>query len=440
MLRSAVAAVLVALAAPALAVPSQIHLGWEGATDTTVVVTWRSTEPTGAVAYGVDAAMPSQVAASSVAYDGSWLHRAELTGLAPGTAYRYRCGAEGAWSADLGFTTAPPHGAATAFRFAAYGDSRTDDAARARVRAAVQAAAPAFSIHTGDLVEDGTAQALWDEWFTTMEPLVSTTPLMATLGNHDATSPLWFQQLAMPSHAPPAAGYDDRAYYSFDYGNTHFVALDTDPAMTADDAQSRWLDADLGRADADPAIRWKVVFLHRPPYSSGVHGGSADIAAAWVPIFDAHRVDVVFGGHDHDYERTLPLAAGEPVAQGGTVYVVSGGAGAPLYAVGTSSFTAYSKMTYHFVKVDVSPEEMALEARDDSGALVDAATLVKPVAPPPGADGGTPADGGDPGSDGGDPGSGGAPVVTGGCAVGGGASAVALVAVALAALLRRRRR
>jgi len=438
-------------AGPAFALPAQVHLGWQGPTDTTMTVTWSSTAATGSVEYGQDGSYGQAQAAVSVAYQGSYLHEAQVTGLAPGTTYHYRCGAQGDWSADRTFTTGPARGAGASFRFAAYGDSRSDDVARARVRAAVERSQPAFSLHSGDIVDSGGTQSYWDQWFQTMEPLISVTPFVSAVGNHDVGGGLFFKQFALPRHAPSAAGYDDEAYFSFDYGNTHVVVLYTEPAGSAGDAQDVWLEADLARAASDPAIRWTVVAFHRPPYSSGRHGSDSGLRERWGPIFERYGVDVVFNGHDHHYERSHPMVAGQRAGQGGVTYVVTGGAGAPVYAVGASAFTAFARATHHFVEVDVTPNTFTLEARDPDGNVFDALTLTHP-SPLAEAPAEAPAEAAQPAQPGQPPGdteqTGTTPPTlalraasVGGCGFGGGSAALtSLLAAAAAAAVRRRRR
>jgi hypothetical protein len=369
-----------ALATPSQAAPVQVHLGWQGPTDTTVTVTWRSTESTGEVRYGTTAGYGQTAAAVSASYGGSWLHEAQLTGLVPGTTYHYTAGAGASLTPDRTFTTAPPRSAAASFRFAAYGDSRTDDAARARVRAQVQAHQPAFSVDSGDLVEDGNNQALWDEWFTTMEPLVATTPFVSVVGNHEVNSIRFYQQFALPNRGSA----DTETYASWDYGNVHFVSLNTEIAYFAGSDQTQWLEADLAQASADPRVRWIIAVFHRPPYSSGSHGSEMAVREAWSALFEKYGVDLVFSGHDHHYERSLAFANGVPQQDGsGVVYVVSGGAGAPLYGVVGSGFTAFSRSIHHFVQLDVTPTTLSLQAIDEYGNVIDTATLRNdaPIAP-----------------------------------------------------------
>jgi hypothetical protein len=108
-------------------------------------------------------------------------------------------------------------------------------------------------------------------------------------------------------------------YYSFDYGNVHFVSLDSQ--LTARDtdqmaAMRDWLIDDLSSNDSD----WTVVIFHHPPYSKGANHdsddtekiGGFDMPQQWmretfVPVFDNYGVDLVYNGHSHSYERSYYL-------------------------------------------------------------------------------------------------------------------------------------
>jgi hypothetical protein len=359
------------------AAPGQVHLSWKGSPATTMVVTWRSTASTGEVELGTTASYGSKTTATSTAYNGSHLHHAELTGLKPGTLYHYRCGKAGGWSPDRTFRTAPPAG--TTFRYAVFGDNRSDDVTRAKVMNAIKQRDPLFSLHTGDYVSDGKVQSQWNTWFATMQPLLAVSPMMGALGNHENLSPSYFNQLVFPTHSPKVSGVQDEAYYAFDVANTHFVALSTEHSPTKDDPQYKWLRQDLIDAAKDPKIKWVVAFAHRPPYSSGAsHGDNPAIQKAWNHLFETFGVDVTYWGHDHTYERHKPLFGGSPVAQGsGVIYIVTGGAGAPLYTVSGSPRSAVCKKLYHFVEVNVSGDQMKLSAREPDGKVFDTLTLTK---------------------------------------------------------------
>jgi hypothetical protein len=116
-----------------------------------------------------------------------------------------------------------------------------------------------------------------------------------------------------------------------------------------------------------------VVSHHYPPYSSGNHGSNVTIRSQLAPIFDAHGVQLVINGHDHGYERTLPLrddqVQDEPGT--GTVYVVSGGAGAPLYGFDGDWFTAHTESAFHYCLFEVTQDRLNMSVYRLDGSLMD---------------------------------------------------------------------
>ena len=123
------------------------------------------------------------------------------------------------------------------------------------------------------------------------------------------------------------------------------TSLEAGGASDEATAQLTWLDADLNAANADRANHpFIIVVGHRGLFSTSNHAADKDVLAArgaLAPIFDKYSVDLVINGHDHEYERSKPLKAGnppsgEPVVGSGTTYVICAGAGADPYAVGTA--------------------------------------------------------------------------------------------------------
>jgi hypothetical protein len=143
----------------------------------------------------------------------------------------------------------------------------------------------------------------------------------------------------------------------------HLVALDSEQIGPA---QVAWLDADL----AANRLPWVIVYLHRPPYSTGDHGGDGDVQQHFVPLFEKHRVPLVLAGHDHHYERTKPLD--------GVTYVVSGGGGRGTRAGGKASFTAFSEAVCHFLFVEVEGDRLTGHAIDGVGQEFDSFVLQAP--------------------------------------------------------------
>ena len=105
-----------------------------------------------------------------------------------------------------------------------------------------------------------------------------------------------------------AAGDPAKGYYSFEIGEWHIVALNSNCAEVggcdAGSAQERWLRADL----ATHAARCTLAYWHHPRYSSGMHGSDRAYRAFWQALYD-EGADVVLVGHDHDYERFAPQDA-----------------------------------------------------------------------------------------------------------------------------------
>lgn len=362
----------------------QLHLSWKGDPRTTITVTWwSSTAYSPTVRYGLTAAYElGSVVGNSHALTSStgFYHGVELTGLLPDTTYHYQAGNPSAgWSADHTFKTAPSGGAP--FVFAAYGDQGVTTDAGVTARRVLEAA-PAFTIVAGDIAYDS-----WDAWFNIMEPVSSTRPTMTSLGNHDDPATV-LERFDYPNN---------ERWYSFDYGNVHFIALETgyDAATTTQNPeQLAWLENDLKAASADPSRVWTVVHFHFPAYSYGTdHGGTPEVVASFVPLFDRYRVDLVITGHAHNYQRSYPLKNGVVTDSSrnaysdpaGTIYLVVGTGGRNLRALRTSvpSWAAYgSDSEFGFLRVTVNGSTLTGEQIDDAdGQPTDRFTLTKSANP-----------------------------------------------------------
>ena len=112
--------------------------------------------------------------------------------------------------------------------------------------------------------------------------------------------------------------------------------------------------------------------MHRSPYGSSRHGGDEKVREDLEPLFVKYGVDLVFSGHDHVYERTVPIR--------GVTYVVSGGGGRRLYPAGKGELTASSVSAHHAVLVRVSGRRLSLEAVEVGGKVVDRFDLYQPHA------------------------------------------------------------
>lgn len=116
-----------------------------------------------------------------------------------------------------------------------------------------------------------------------------------SLGNHDWINPnadAYLNYFTLPGN---------ERYYSFVKGNCEFFVIDSDPnepdGTDSLSVQADWLRIKLRDSNA----RFKIVYFHHPPYSSGQHGNSAYMQ--WP--FKKWGATVVLCGHEHNYERLV---------------------------------------------------------------------------------------------------------------------------------------
>lgn len=297
-----------------------------------------------------------------------------VDGLTPGGVYAYYPRADGvALRSDSVFQTDDP---TAPYAFLVVGDTGSGDANQLAVRDEMLATPAEFVLHTGDMVyPDGAAADFDPTFFVPYRDLIRRLVVWPLLGNHDVIT-LGGQPWRDAFWTPANNAAQSENYYSFDSGNGHFVVLNSNQSTSPGSAQYTFLDADLAATTA----LWKIVALHHPIYSSGYHGSNLTIRSNLVPLFDKYGVDLVFNGHDHDYERTKPLRASEPVTTGtGTIYVTSGGGGAEIRPVGTSTFTAYSESIQHFLRVAIDRGSLLLLMVRVDGTVGDRVSLSKSV-------------------------------------------------------------
>lgn len=348
-----------------------------------IVIAWLSSRVAlGTVEYGFDGSFGSKRDSPSVGTE----HVVRLEGLVAGARYVYRILLDGTPASEgHAFETAPADPAAP-FRFVVFGDTGSGSANQAAVALRTLTAAPDLVLISGDVVYDsGASSELDPHYFVPFAGLIDHIPFYPALGNHDVISAKGSSLLGAV-YLPVNDTDGTEQFFSFDYANAHFAAVNSSASLTPGSLQWSWLDSDLGRSQA----RWKIVYFHHPPYSSSSHGSSFGIRQSLTPLFDKHHVDLVFSGHDHDYERTFPMlreqVAGvdeEPSYSDppGTIFVVTGGGGRSLYPNGKSYFTAFSASAYHITQVDIEASSLHLEAVRADGVVIDQMRITKTVAP-----------------------------------------------------------
>lgn len=162
----------------------------------------------------------------------------------------------------------------------------------------------------GDLSYADTQQPLWDSFGRLVEPHASRRPWMVTQGNHEIeTFPIIYPhgfkaynaRWPMPYHQ---SGSKSNLYYSFDVVGAHIVMLGSYTNFDASSDQYTWLKADLAKVNRSKTP-WIVVLIHAPWYSSNIaHKGEGEsMRQAMEEMLYNARVDIVYAGHVHAYER-----------------------------------------------------------------------------------------------------------------------------------------
>lgn len=302
--------------------------------------------------------------------DGRVVHEVHLCDLPAGKTLYYRAGGDGAWSEVHSFATAPsPTDTDWDITFGVTGDSRSDtfDLWHDAVEQ-MRALGAEFIVFSGDAVEAGPVQAQWDRFFEQGQPGMAEMPYIPANGNHDLLVANYYGQFALGN---------DEINFPVQYGQIAFVSMtDFYPAdqSVIGGAFAEYLDAQLTAMDSST---WKFVVNHRPFYSASTrHGSADDIIADWAPILDAHEVDMVFNGHDHNYERSKPIRNGA-VATDGTIYTVIAGVGAPLYDNGAQWWTEISEKIPSFAIVHATPTQVEYTAYRLDGTTIDSLTLTR---------------------------------------------------------------
>lgn len=284
-------------------------------------------------------------------------HSLTLTGLLPDTIYHYRVLFEERQTPDYTFRTAVPFD--TTFRFTVCGDTRTQADSHLAVINRIIALGPYFNLHTGDLIADGFSESDWAVYFATIcssATCAQKIPIYYAIGNHEEESPLYYNYFYLPHNNPDST----EAYYSFDYGNSHFISLNTQIPYGPSSDQYQWLKSDLKSAYYKTFI---FVFMHDHPYCAGGHNSNIGLRDALSFLFEAYKVDMVLSGHSYFYQRNGPI--------NGVTYIITAGGGAPLHTPAESSWTQYSEKRHHCVHFIVWSDSLKLKMVRTDGTVGD---------------------------------------------------------------------
>lgn len=334
--------------------------------------------------------------------DGSttYIHEATITGLESNTKYEYRVG----YSTDRRSDWYPLETAgAGEYEVLIYPDSQSGDYSgweQIVKDSAKRNPSAALYISMGDLVDNGEQAYQWRTWLDSIKPLSTRIPLAPTLGNHEMYTLDWkmreprayLNYFDVPNNGNVTF---DRRYYSYDYGDVHYVVLDTQlyesnhednhdthhPDLY--DVQVQWLRQDL----AANTKKWTVVLMHRDPFQYAFDRPGASRAAGFdeegvlfMPIFDEFHVDLVLSAHLHSYRNRGHVRNFDRDASG-PLYILTGIAGdarrpkwkqhpLDVYVIPDREASNYMTMT-------VTPNQLVVKAFLADGTQIDESVIEK---------------------------------------------------------------
>jgi predicted phosphodiesterase len=293
-------------------------------TPTSVVLRWQTLENRmGVIRYGVDDGHLNMTALED---DVDKAHSVKIDGLDPDTRYYYEVGDIGGYSrggtSKDWFRTLPEPGTERPARIWVIGDSgqpgqvadHVRDSMKRWIAANPRKGLPGIDVWLalGDLAyTSGTDKQFQAALFDTYPNLLRNTAIWPVYGNHDARRWTYFKLFTLPEHGE-AGGVPSGTehYYSFDFGDVHFIVLDSESSSTArGSSMVEWLRRDLEKNQS----QWLIVAFHHPPYSKGSHdsdnyadsgGRMVDIRKHILPMLEAAGADLVLSGHSHMYERS----------------------------------------------------------------------------------------------------------------------------------------
>ncbi len=364
-----------------------------------ITIRWQSDEPVVAVVrFGKSPeALDRLVEGSGPTLE----HEIRLSGLEPDTRYWYAVGSDSeiayGGGVDDWFMTAPIQGGERPVRIWVQGDpgkalSTTlagKEAVLDWIEANPRPGLPAIDLWltTGDnAYRYGRNREFQQHLFAPYSDLLRNVPYWPAHGNHDARRWAFYNIFSFPENGE-AGGVPsgNEHFFSFDYGQVHFVYLDSHATdRSVDGEMLGWLKRDLA-ATSQP---WLIAVFHHPPYSKGSHdsdnltdsgGRMAEMRENALPILEAAGVDLVLSGHSHVYERSYPLAChyDKSTRFKPSMFVDKGMGSQPPYRKPVG-LTPHSGAIYSVVgssaKADNSPLDhpvMAMAKRELGSLLVD---------------------------------------------------------------------
>lgn len=406
-------------------------------TSNSMIIRWEtSTAANSQVTYGTSSVALTNTVSNAASVTS---HSIQLTGLSPFTKYYYSIGSTTAIlqsGAQNYFRTSPVPGTEAPYRFWIIGDEGNASTNQTNCK-------NQYNTYTGstetngwltlgdNAYTQGTDAQFNTEFFQIYQTdIMKNAVLWPVPGNHDynngastATTVPYYSYFSTPTNAEAGGmASGNPAYYSYDYGNIHFLALDSYGTVggkkmyDTTGTQCLWIKSDLAATNK----RWKVAYWHHPPYTMGSHNSDTEsdlvkVHTDFIRVLERLGVDLILCGHSHDYERTrlinghygneasfsaashnistssglydgssnsCPYMKDSVIQKKGTVYVVAGSSG---QLGGTQSSFPHAAMYYSnatnggSLVMDVNANRLDMKWLCADGSIRDKFTMFKDV-------------------------------------------------------------
>ncbi|VAH80764.1 unnamed protein product [Triticum turgidum subsp. durum] len=271
-------------------------------------------------------------------HDPGYIHSAVMTGLQPSQSYDYRYGSDSVgWSDTTKFRT-PPAAGSDETSFVIYGDmgkAPLDPSVEHYIQPGSIAVTGAVAkemqtgkvdsiFHIGDISYATGFLVEWDFFLHLIRPLASQVSYMTAIGNHErdyaGSGSVYVTPdsggecgVAYESYFPMPTAGKDKPWYAIEQGSIHFIVMSTEHSWSEKSEQYNWMEKDLSSVDRS-RTPWVIFIGHRPMYSSNVGiipSVDPDFVASVEPLLLNNKVDLVFFGHVHNYERTCAVYKGK---------------------------------------------------------------------------------------------------------------------------------
>jgi predicted phosphodiesterase len=337
-------------------------------------VLWETSEPSKAIAFLAEAKHNTLHPDFTVIRQNSKaekMHTIQYEGLSRGTQYIYQIasviGSDTLWGPisrfDISDYKEEP------IVCIVFGDTQRNPSLLEHFAGMFAKECPSFLLHIGDLVESGHNKKCWtDEFFYPLRDLLRFYPLYPVLGNHEGNTPFYYQYFDLP---------EPEWFYTQKKGNALFVFVNTNLDILPGSKQYQMLEKTLALSDE----QWKIVIHHHPVYvSSGYYDLMTQKVSTGDPnlphlrtLYDTYGVDVVYNGHIHNYERTMPIYQGRIDIAKGVTYITAGGGGGRLddTPISRTWFMAEAKSKHHYIKMKIWDRTLSVYAIDSTGITFD---------------------------------------------------------------------